>query len=72
MPTIMARRRSQRSELSAVRRALKRAGQVILLFVLLSFALVLPLRWYEPPTTLFMLLDESGREPLLHEWVAWE
>jgi len=39
--------------------------------IVLSFALVLPLRWLEPPTTAFMLLDDSGRKPLSHEWVDW-
>jgi len=68
----MARKRRQRRDVSAVRRALKRVGQVMLLFVLLSLALVLPLRWYNPSTSMFMLQDESGREPLLHEWVTWE
>jgi monofunctional biosynthetic peptidoglycan transglycosylase len=33
--------------------------------------MVLPLRWFNPITTAFMLQDDSGREPLLHEWVDW-
>jgi monofunctional biosynthetic peptidoglycan transglycosylase len=44
----------------------------VLAFVAGSFLLVLPLRWYEPVTTAFMLLDDSDRRPLLHEWVAWD
>ncbi len=38
----------------------------------LGIVLVLPLRWIDPPTTAFMLLDGSGRDPLLHEWLAWQ
>ena len=68
----MARKRNHHSAGSSATRALKRIGRVLLLLVLLTFALILPLRWYDPPTTMFMLLHESGREPLLHEWVAWE
>jgi len=41
-------------------------------FALLSVLLVLPLRWVDPPTTAFMLQDDSGREPLLQEWLIWE
>jgi monofunctional biosynthetic peptidoglycan transglycosylase len=41
------------------------------LLLLLSVALVLPLRWIAPPTTAFMLQDESGRVPVLYEWAAW-
>jgi monofunctional biosynthetic peptidoglycan transglycosylase len=44
----------------------------VLVFVVGSFLLVLPLRWFEPATTAFMLLDDSDRRPLLHEWVEWE
>lgn len=69
----MARKRKKRS---APRAALGRLGRwlaaAIVLLVLVSVALVLPLRWFTPVTTAFMLADDSGREPLLHEWVAWE
>lgn len=44
----------------------------LLLFSLASVALVLPLRWFAPVTTAFMLADDSGRDPLLHAWVAWD
>jgi len=54
------------------RRWLKRAAIAAIVFVLLSFALVLPLRWFDPATTAFMLQDGSSREPLLHEWVQWD
>ena len=42
----------------------------ITVFVL-SLLLVLPFRWINPPTTAFMLQDNSGRVPVLYEWVAW-
>ncbi len=41
-------------------------------FLALGVALVLPLRWFDPATTAFMLQDDSGRDPLLHEWRDWE
>lgn len=43
----------------------------ILIVFGLSWLLVLPFRWIDPPTTAFMLQDSSGRSPLLHEWSAW-
>ena len=58
--------------MSARKRWLRRIAFAIVALVALSFLLVLPLRWIDPATTAFMLLDHSGREPLLHEWVAWE
>ncbi len=42
-----------------------------LLAFFLTWLIVLPLRWIDPPTTAFMLQDDSGRETLLHEWVPW-
>ena len=54
---------------------LKRLGRRLLIFGFLVFALslmmVLPFRWIDPPTTAFMLQDDSGRKPILHEWVSW-
>ena len=41
-------------------------------FLALGVAVTLPLRWFDPATTAFMLQDDSGREPLLHEWQDWE
>jgi monofunctional biosynthetic peptidoglycan transglycosylase len=43
----------------------------VIALVLLSILLVLPLRWLEPPTTAFMLKDQSGRVPVLYEWTDW-
>jgi len=38
----------------------------------LSWLMVLPFVWINPPTTAFMLQDDSGRIPVLHEWVSWK
>ena len=44
---------------------------VIVAILVASVLLVLPLARIEPPLTAFMLQDDSGREPLLYEWVGW-
>lgn len=54
------------------KRWLKLAGMAVLVFVVGSILLVLPLRWFDPATTAFMLQDQSGRDPLLHQWVEWD
>jgi monofunctional biosynthetic peptidoglycan transglycosylase len=56
---------------SWLQRGLRLAFLLLLGFVILSFALVLPLRWLNPVTTAFMLQDDA-EGPLQHEWVAWE
>lgn len=56
---------------SKIRKAVKLAALVLLAAVILSVMMVLPLRWFNPATTAFMLQDDSGREPLLQEWVSW-
>ena len=38
----------------------------------LSVLIVVPLRWLDPPTTAFMLADESERRPLLFTWQTWD
>jgi len=40
--------------------------------IAISVLAILPLRWFDPPTSSFMLQDQSGRDPLLHRWVEWE
>jgi len=40
--------------------------------VAVSVTLVLPLRWMDPVTTAFILRDNSGRVPPLHEWIDWQ
>lgn len=44
----------------------------VLVFVLASILVVLPLRWVDPPTSMFILLDDSGVEPIDHFWMPWE
>ena len=51
---------------------LLRLTAALLAFVLSSsVAVTLPFRWVAPPTTAFMLRDESGRVPVLYEWTDW-
>jgi monofunctional biosynthetic peptidoglycan transglycosylase len=53
----------------------KRVRRWLLMFCfavfVLSLLLILPFHWINPPTTAFMLQDNSGRVPVLYEWVAW-
>ena len=44
---------------------------VAVLLLAFSLLLVVPLRWVDPPTTSFMLQDESGRVPVAYEWTDW-
>lgn len=57
------------------RGVLKRIGRFfvfgVLLCVLLSFLVVLPIRWLDPPTTAFMLLDDSDASSLRYTWIGW-
>ena len=55
-----------------IRLVFRWAGYVATGLVILSFAFVLPFRWVNPTTSAFMLADDSGRVPVMHEWVAWE
>ena len=68
-PQVQNPREKKRPRL--IRRLAKTLLVLGLLFVLLSLLLVLPLRWVNPPTTAFMLQDDSGVRPLQHEWVNW-
>jgi monofunctional biosynthetic peptidoglycan transglycosylase len=54
------------------RRWIKGLAIAIIGLLALGVALTLPLRWFDPATTAFMLQDDSGRDPLLHEWQDWE
>lgn len=54
------------------RRLLSGVIVVIALFVLVSLAVTLPLRWVDPPTSAFMLRDTSGRIPVAYRWVDWD
>lgn len=52
------------------RRRLSWVSLALGLPIVVSVLLVLPLRWFDPATTAFMLQDKSGRDPLLHTWVS--
>ena len=65
------KRKVKKSPRRPFRKALKLVALILLAAVTLSVMMVLPLRWFNPATTAFMLQDDSGREPLLHEWVSW-
>ena len=54
-----------------MRRVLRVGVIALLAFVLLSFLVVLPLRWFNPVTTAFMLQDDFDG-PLRQEWVSWQ
>ena len=51
---------------------LKRLSWALAIAIVISFALVLPLRWFDPATSSFMLQDSSDRDPLLYEWTDWK
>jgi monofunctional biosynthetic peptidoglycan transglycosylase len=53
------------------RRILRWALVILCLPIAISLLLILPLRWFDPATSAFILQDDSGRDPLLHNWVAW-
>lgn len=54
-----------------LRRVLRAAAIVLIALLLFSVVLVLPLRWVDPPTSAFMLQDDSGRVPVAYEWTDW-
>ncbi|MEO1203856.1 MAG: monofunctional biosynthetic peptidoglycan transglycosylase [Pseudomonadota bacterium] len=53
-----------------LRRSLKILVYVVASFVVLSVALVLPMRWYAPNMTMFMFVDDS--DEFRYEWVDWD
>ncbi|MEX2495937.1 MAG: monofunctional biosynthetic peptidoglycan transglycosylase [Woeseia sp.] len=61
----------ERKKARPVRRFLRISAALVAAFLLLSAALVLPFRWIAPPTSAFMLQDQSGRIPILYEWAGW-
>lgn len=62
--------RKSRKE-SGVSRFLRSMAVFLAAFLLLSYSIVLPLRWIDPPTTAFMLQDDSGRVPPMYIWTDW-
>lgn len=65
----MARRASRRSPVS---RMLRIGIASVIVMLCISVSLVLPLRWFDPPVTAFMLADDSGRVPVRYEWADWD
>jgi monofunctional biosynthetic peptidoglycan transglycosylase len=55
-----------------IRRALKWATITATFGIVTSFLLILPLRWFDPVTSAFILRDDSGRVPPMFQWVDWE
>ena len=68
-PPLLARPKTQSR--GALRRLGRWLGVCILVGVILSWMVVLPLRWIDPLATAFMLQDDSRRETILYEWSAW-
>ncbi|MEX1265868.1 MAG: monofunctional biosynthetic peptidoglycan transglycosylase, partial [Woeseia sp.] len=65
----MPRKRKVRSRLTRWPRYIALA---VLSVVLVTVALVLPLRWFAPATSSFMLQDKSGRVPVAYQWTNRE
>jgi len=64
------RRRKYRVK-SKRRRWPKRVAATLCAFLVLSWLPVLALRWLDPPTTAFMLLDPDARADLDYDWADW-
>ena len=76
-PSKRRRNTKSRKKLSAARRSignrlLKGLLLVLVIALLASWLMVLPLRWIDPPTSAFMLQDNSGRIPVMYKWQPWE
>lgn len=67
--TRIRKRRSKRRKTGKARKLIKWALLLAGVPVIVSFLLILPLRWLDPATTAFMLRDDS--DPVQHEWVSW-
>jgi monofunctional biosynthetic peptidoglycan transglycosylase len=68
MTTTKKKRRARRPGLRPLRWLLA----VALVFGLASLALVVPLRWVDPPTSAFMLRDRSAGVAVEQAWVDYE
>lgn len=66
----VGKRRARKS--TRTRRWLARFAIAVIVFFAIGIALTLPLRWFDPSTTAYMLRDGGGRDPLLHQWQDWE
>lgn len=68
-------KKPKKSKQRKPRNRIKRFGRQLLvgigIAIAISWLLVLPFRWVNPPTSAFMLQDNSGRIPVLYEWLDW-
>ncbi len=64
------KRKSSAGQPGALRRSLRIFLYAAAGFVVLSVALVLPLRWNAPNMTMFMFVDDS--DEFRYEWVDWD
>ena len=55
-----------------MRKSMKWLAITIAFGIAASILLILPLRWFDPVTSAFMLRDDSGRVPPMFQWVEWE
>lgn len=62
---------SDRNEASLLARTFRFLSYLLAALLVCSLLLVLPLRWLNPATTAFMLLDGSGRVPIAWDWRDW-
>jgi len=69
MPAMRSRYRKRRSRVW--RRLALATSASITTLALISLFMVVPLRWFAPPTSAFMLQDDSGRDPVMYDWVDW-
>lgn len=65
------RKKRKNKRVSKIKRLGRHLVVGFVVVVLLSWLFVLPFRWIDPPTTAFMLQDNSGRVPVAHEWLDW-
>ncbi len=67
-----ASRKTKKRAVGVIRRYLKWAAITVALGIVASILLILPLRWFDPVTSAFILRDDSGRVPPMYQWVDWE
>lgn len=64
-------RRKKNTSRGILRRLVRILITSVLILFLVSWLFVLSVRWINPPTTAFMLQDDSGKESLRYAWAAW-
>ena len=65
-------RKPKRRSVGALRKYLQWAALMVAAGIVISILFILPLRWFDPITSAFMLRDDSGRVPPMHIWVDWD